>query len=166
MNIEVKNELLNLPSLKFTVDEIVFDHIDTKPNWSKAYSMLDELLQKMANNYNTTIQRNNGEIPKSSTYWVLYMDIAAKLIYFTGLSHAHLIDEQDDEAKLHIVKLYQKSAACLPNATLENNEEFIEELQKSIEEIIPQKDVATEITTNHSIEECLAEFYTLTKTYE
>lgn len=166
MNIEVKNELLNLPSLKFKIDEIVFDHIDTKPNWSKAYSMLDEILQKVANNYNASIRRNNGEMPKSSTYWVLYMDIAAKLIYFTGLSHAHLIDEQDDEAKSHIVKLYQKSAACLPNATLENNEEFLEELQKSIEEITPHNDVTTEITTNHSIEECLAEFYALTKTYE
>ncbi|MEG0385230.1 MAG: GTPase [Solibacillus sp.] len=166
MNIEVKNELLNLPSLKFKVDEIVFDHIDTKPNWSKAYSMLDEVLQKMANNYNASIRRNNGEIPKGSTYWVLYMDIAAKLIYFTGLSHAHVIDEHDVEAKMHIVKLYQKSAACLPNASLEINEEFVEELIKSIEVISPQSDVPTEITTNHSIEECLAEFYALTKTYE
>ncbi|ATP41101.1 GTPase [Solibacillus sp. R5-41] len=166
MNVEMKNELLNLPSLKFTIDEIVFDHIDTKPNWSKAYEMLDEILRKMANNYNVTIHRNNGEIPKSSTYWVLYMDVAAKLIYFTGLSQAHLIDEHDVEAKMQIIKLYQKSAACLPNASLEMNEEFVEELLKSIEQICPQNDVTSEITTNHSIEECLSEFYTLTKTYE
>ncbi|MEG0472711.1 MAG: GTPase, partial [Solibacillus sp.] len=135
MNIEMKNELLNLPSLKFTIDEIVFDNIDTKPNWSKAYAMLDDILQKMATNFNASIRRNNGEIPKSSTYWVLYMDVAAKLIYFTGLSHAHLIDDHDIEAKMHIVKLYQKSAACLPNASLESNEEFVEELIKSIESI-------------------------------
>lgn len=166
MNIEMKNELLNLPSLKLTVDEIVFDYIDSKPNWSKAYSMLDEILQKVANNYNNAVQRNNGELPTGSTYWVLYMDVAAKLIYFTGLAHANIIDDQDEQAKMHIVNLYQKSAACLPNASLESNEEFIEEIQKSIEGICPQTGVPTVITTHHSIEECLAEFYTLTKTYE
>ena len=135
MNIELKNDLLNLPSLQLKMDRIVFDHIDTLPNWSKAYGMLDELLQKMVISFNTAVDKKNGELPKGSTYWVLFMDIAAKLLYFTGLAHSHLIDEQDEEVKQHLVNLYYTSVACLPNAQIEENEELLNEIKKSIEEL-------------------------------
>ena len=164
MNIEMKNELLNLPSLQLKMDNIVFDYIDSKPNWSKAYGLLDELLQKVANNFNSYIARNEGVMPKSSTYWTLYMDIASKLLYFTGLAHSNLIDEQDSDAKAHIVQFYQISASCLPNAALEINEELISEIKKSIQQINGQQEVEIEISA--TTDACFEKFYSFTKTYE
>lgn len=166
MTIEMKNDLLNLPNLKFKMDQTVFDYIDSMQNWPKAYSLLDELLQKVAINFNAAIAKNEGQLPKASTYWVLYMDVAAKLLYFTGLAHAHLIDENDVDAKSHIVNLYQISAACLPNAQIEENEEHIEELKKSIAEMKPLNEESIELKMSSSINDCFTQFYTFTKTYE
>ncbi|MEK4628032.1 MAG: GTPase [Solibacillus sp.] len=165
MNIELKNDLLNLPSLQQQVDTIVFDYIDTKPNWSKAFEQLDELLQKMAVTFNNYVERNEGELPKSSTYWVLFMDIASKLLYFTGLAHSNLINEKDEEAKAHIVNMYKLSAVCLPNPIREENEEVLSEIQKSIAYISAQEPVA-ELSTACSTDECIRKFETFAKSYK
>lgn len=162
-NIELKNDLLNLPKLQLQVDNIVFDNIDTKPNWSKAYERLHALLQKVSSNFNTYIAGNDEAMPKASTYWTLFMDIAAKLAYFTGLAHSHLIAENDAEAKAGIIELYQISACCLPNATLEDNEEFISEVQKSYEQLTG-KPLQVEATKNTIT--CFEKFYTFTKSYK
>ena len=162
-NIELKNDLLNLPKLQLQVDHIVFDYIDTKPNWSKAYEQLHALLQKVSSNFNAYIANNNEEMPKASTYWTLFMDIAAKLAYFTGLAHSHLIAQDDAEAKAGIMELYQVSTCCLPNAILEENEEFISEVKKSYEQLtgqVLQVDAAKNTTT------CFEKFYTFTKSYK
>ncbi len=166
MNFELKNGLLNLPSLQLKMDNIVFDHIDTKPNWSKAYEQLDEILQKMAVNFNISKEQKEGALPKASTYWVPFMDITAKLLYFTGLAHSHLIDAGDEETKAHIVNLYRLSTACLPNAQIEENEEFLTEVKKSIVAIAPQTEQPVEITTSNSVDECIAKFETFANTYK
>jgi hypothetical protein len=165
MNLEIKNDLLNLPNLQLTMDRIVFDHIDTLPNWSKAYKLLDELLQRVAISFNTAVDKKAGELPKASTYWVLYMDIAAKLLYFTGLAHSHLIDEQDVEVKQHLINLYHTSAVCLPNAQVEENEELLNEIKKSIKVLAEQNEQHTEIQTSNSIDECILKFEKFAKTY-
>ena len=164
MTIEMKNDLLNLPSLQLKMDNIVFDNIDTKPNWSKAYELLDELLQKVAFNFNNYIAKNNGEIPPSTTYWTLYMDITSKLLYFTGLAHSNLIAEDDADARAHIIELYHISAGCIPNALLENNEELISEIKKSIQQLNGQQKVELQVAEN--LENCMERFYTFTKSYE
>lgn len=166
MNFELKNDLLNLPNIELKMDHIVFDHIDTKPNWSKAYEMLDELLQKMAVGFNASVDRKDGALPKASTYWVPFMNIASKLLYFTGLAHSNLIDAEDEDAKTHIVKLYQMSVACLPNAQVEENEEFLTEVKKSIIAIAPQTKQPVEISTSSTVDECIAKFETFSKTYK
>ena len=166
MNIELKNDLLNLPNLQLKMDQVVFEYIDTKPNWSKAYELLDELLQRMAVAFNADMEKNEGALPKGSTYWVLFMDIAAKLLYFTGLAHSHLIDQQDEDAMAHIVSLYEISAACLPNAKIEENEEFITELKKSIVDIAPFTKKPVELKKATSINDCIARFEAFAKTYK
>ena len=163
MNIELKNDLLNLPKLQLQVDTIVFDSIDSKPNWSKAYEQLDGLLQKVAQNFNDYITSNEGVMPKASTYWTLYMDIAAKILYFTGLAQSHLIDEKDPEAKAHILKRYKICISCLPNASLEDNEEFIYEVKKSMEQLTGQ---SIEITLSEKTSICFEKFYAFSKSYE
>ena len=163
MNIELKNDLLNLPQLQLQVDTIVFDYIDSKPNWSKAYEQLDELLQKVARNYNGYITRNEGAMPKASTYWTLYMDVASKLLYFTSLAQSHLIDDQDQQAKAKIIERYKICASCLPNATIEENEEFIAEVKKSMEQFTGQD---VELITSDKTDLCFENFYSYTKSYQ
>lgn len=166
MNLELKNDLLNLPSLQSKMDNIVFDHIDTKPNWSKAYEQLDEILQKMTLSFNASVERKDGILPKASTYWVPFMDIVAKLLYFTGLAHSNLIDAGDKVAKAHIVNLYKMSTACLPNAQIEENEEFLSEVKKSIVVIAPQTEQPIAITTSKTVDECIFQFNEFAKTYK
>lgn len=162
-NIELKNDLLNLPQLQLQVDTIVFDYIDSTQNWSKAYAQLEDLLQKVVQNFNGYIARNEGELPKASTYWILFMDIAAKLLYFTGLAKFHLIDAGDQEASVQVFELYKASAGCLPNALLEENEEFLSEIQKSMEQLTNQP---TEIVTSEKTVTCIETFYALSKTFK
>lgn len=165
MNFELKNNLLNLPNLQLTMDHIVFDHIDTSPNWSKAYEMLDELLQKMVINFNVTIDEKKGDLPKASTYWILYMDIAAKLLYFTGLAQSHLIDEQDIESKKNLLKQFYTSFACLPNVSDEENEELLNEIQKSIDALAVKTNQPIESKISKSFDECVLQFKNFANTY-
>ncbi|MEK4230107.1 GTPase [Solibacillus sp. FSL H8-0538] len=167
MNIQVTNKMLNLASLQSKMDETVFDYVDTTKNWQKAYSILDDLLHQMVNFFNQYVEKNAGELPKSNPYWVLFMDIASRLVYFNGLTHAQLIDLQDEGAKNHIVNLYKKSATCLPNAKLEQNEQFLQELTVSLQEIAPEEDRATmNVSLGCTMKECMESFYSLCKTYE
>lgn len=163
MTIEMKNDLLNLPSLQLKMDTIVFENIDTKPNWSKAFEQLDELLHKVANNFNDYVAKNNGELPSSTTYWTLYMDIASKLVYFTGLAHANLIAEDDMEARAHVIKLYELSASCIPNAHIESNEELLSEIQKSIHRL---NDEEVKLTVADNVEQCIRAFKQFAESYE
>src|SRR5690606_39723110 len=151
-SIEMKNDLLNLPSLQLKMDRIVFENIDTKPNWSKAFEQLDELLHKVANNFNDYVAKNICEVPSSTTYWTLYMDIASKLVYFTGLAHANLIAEDDADARAHVIKLYELSASCIPNAHTESNEELLSEIQKSIYQL---NDEEVKLTVADNVEQCI-----------
>ncbi|MGN7479742.1 GTPase [Solibacillus silvestris] len=164
MTIEMRNDLLNLPNLQLKMDTIVFDNIDTKPNWSKAYELLDELLQKVANNFNSYIEKSDGEMPAPTTYWTLYMDIASRLLYFTGLAHSNLIADDDVDARTHIIELYEISASCVPNAQIENNEELISEIKKSIQQLNGQQQVELQIADN--VVQCIERFYNFTKSYE
>lgn len=164
MSIKMKNELLNLPTLQSKMDNIVFDYIDSKPNWSKAYELLDALLHKVADNFNSFVAKNDGEMPTPSTYWMLYIDIASKLIYFTSLAHSNLIAEDDEDARAHIVQLYEIGASCIPNALLETNEELILEIKKSIRDINGNKQVELQLAGNAA--ECINSFYSFTKSYQ
>ncbi|MCM3720822.1 GTPase [Solibacillus isronensis] len=163
MTIEMKNDLLNLPSLQLKMDRIVFENIDTKPNWSKAFEQLDELLHKVANNFNDYIARNNGELPSSNTYWILYMDITSKLLYFTGLAHANLIAKDDADACAHVIKLYELSASCIPNAHIESNEELLSEIEKSIHQLNEEE---VKLTVADNVEQCIKAFKQFAESYE
>lgn len=163
MTIEMKNDLLNLPSLQLKMDTIVFENIDTKPNWSKAFEQLDGLLHKVANNFNFYIAKNDGELPSSTTYWTLYMDIASKLLYFTGLAHANLIAEDDMDARAHVSKFYELSASCIPNAHTENNEELLSEIQKSIYQLSGEE---VKLTVADNVEQCIKAFKKFAESYE
>ena len=81
MTISISNNVLNLADLQQQMDEAIFDYIDSKPNWDKAYILLDEMLEQTTK-YFLTVVESKGNLPKSTTYWILFMELNAKLIYF------------------------------------------------------------------------------------
>lgn len=163
MSIKITNDLLNLGTVQNVMNQTVFDYVDTTQKNEKAYGILDNLLHQVVNYFNSQLENNNGEIPKRSTYWPLFMDIAAKLIYFNGLTHARLIDPSDKEASLHVVEMYKIAIRCLPNPKTEENGEFLEEIQKSAELLLGEP---ITLEPSNTLDECLAQFKQLAHTYK
>lgn len=163
MSINITNELLNVGKLQHVMNQTVFDYVDTTQKSAKAYEILDDLLHQAVNYFNSQLEKNNGDVPKRSAYWPLFMDVAAKLIYFNGLTHAQLIDSNDNGARLHIVEMYKTAARCLPNVTTEENAEFLAEISKSAELLVGE---AIRLETSATLEQCLAQFQQLAHTYK
>ena len=163
-NVAPNSNLLNLLSIQNKMEQTVFDYVDTTTNMQKAFTTLDELLHQMVNNFNATVESMEGQLPQSSTYWVLFMDIAARLVYFNGLTSAELINQNDSDAKEHTLNLYKLSAKCMPNPNEENSEQFIEEVIVGIQQLEGVNDEST-LLTSSSMNECLEAFYQLSKTY-
>lgn len=166
VNIQITNNMLNLATLQNKMDETLFDYVDTTPNWPKAYAILDDLLHQAVNYFNQYVEQRNGELPPSNSYWTLFMDLASRLIYFNGMTHAKLIDVQDEGAKNNIVNLYEISAKCMPNAKLEQNQQFLEEIVASYLELEPNGERAHILDKAGSSEkDCIQSFFELCKTY-
>lgn len=163
MTIKITNELLNVGTVQNVMNQTVFDYVDTTQKSAKAYEILDDLLHQVVNYFNDQLDKNNGELPKRSTYWPLFMDVAAKLVYFNGLTHAQLIDSNDKEASMHIVEMYQIAARCLPNPTTEENVEFLEEIQQSATVLLGE---TVTFETSSTLEDCLTQFKQLAQTYK
>lgn len=166
VNIQITNNMLNLATLQNKMDETVFNYVDTTVNWQKAYAILDDLLHQTVNYFNQYIEQRNGELPTSNSYWTLFMNIASRLIYFNGMTHAKLIDIQDEGAKNNIENLYKISVTCMPNSRLEQNEQLLEEIVASYLELEPNGERAHILDkVGSSGEDCIQSFYELCKTY-
>lgn len=163
MSIKITNEMLNVGKIQNVMNQTVFDYVDTTQKSEKAYEILDDLLHQAVNYFNDQLEKNNGELPKRSTYWPLFMDVTSKLIYFNGLTHAQLIDKADNEACKHIVEMYKIAARCLPNTTTEENSDFLEEIQNSANLLLGE---SVTLETSSTLEACLAEFKELSQTYK
>lgn len=163
MSIKITNEILNVGTLQHVMNQTVFDYVDTSQKSEKAYEILDDLLHQAVNYFNEQLEKYDGELPKRSTYWPLFMDVTSKLVYFNGLTHAQLIDSTDEDARLHIVEMYKISARCLPNVKSEENGEFLEEIAKSTALLLGE---SVTLETSSTLEECLAQFKQLAHTYK
>ncbi|MBD8026795.1 hypothetical protein H9636_08995 [Ureibacillus sp. Re31] len=128
------NHTLNLVELNDRMEEIVFNYIDTTQNWKKAYTNLDELVKSAVNHFNHVVQAN-GELPKENTYWVLYMNVVCKLLYFHTISNYHLQMNIDQDVKKEVLNLLTVAANCIPDVHMEDNAEFLKELATSYENI-------------------------------
>ncbi len=128
------NKALNLLQLKETMDEIVFDYIDSTQKWEKAYEEIDELLNNTVNFYNNHVIKEGG-VPKQNTYWVLFMDIASKLIYFHTMAYYQLKKQQNLDVSKEVLQLYKIAANCIPDVRKLANAEFLIEVAQRYEEI-------------------------------
>lgn len=165
MGIQKTNNILNLAGLQEKLDSTVFDYVDTTQNWGKAKESLQDLLEQVVH-YFANYTKDNSGLPKSSPYWVLFMDLASRLVYFNALVDENLVDPQNDVAKANIMQAYRAAANCLPNNHFEENAEFFNEIQKSYN-AFDEKNAEQPIEKGvHSLHDCLNAFYQFTLTYK
>lgn len=158
---------LNLFQLKERMEESVFNYIDTIQKWEQAYASLDELVT-ISVKYFDDYMKMNGEIPKGNTFWVLFMSVASKLIYFHTIAYFHLKGNERAEIQKEVLELLTIAANCIPEVQKEANVEFLKEIAISYEEIAlnnVKKGHFEKIilTQNNRIKDCLNNFTEFTK---
>lgn len=164
MSIQIAGNFLNVVQLQERMDDTVFNYIDTTQKWEKAYASLDDLLNQAVTFFKDYVVRSNGELPKSNTYWNLFIGITSKLIYFSSISYYHLNNKQQHDVKKQVLRSLTYAANCLPEVRNELNHEFLKEISQSYEEIELYQNTkgAFEemiLTQNNRFEECLKSFY-------
>ena len=162
MTISISNKLLNLAELQQRMDEAIFDYIDSKPNWDKAYILLDEMLEQTTK-YFLTVVESKGNLPKSTTYWVLFMELNAKLIYFTTLALKNRAQKSNGITDELIANRFEIASKCLTNIHTEENEQFLQEIKESFLEVSSRQDY--EGLNERTVESCLEQFYEFAKAY-
>ena len=156
------NNLLNLADLQQQMDEAIFDYIDSKPNWNKAYILLDEMLEQTTKFFLTVVE-TKGELPKSTTYWVLFMELNAKLIYFTTLALKNRTQKSNGITNELLANRIEIAAKCLTNIHTEENEQFLQEIKASFSEVSNREDY--EGLNERNVDFCIEQFYEFAKAY-
>ena len=156
------NNVINLAEFQQKMDEIVFDYIDTKPNWEKAYTLLDELLEQSTRYFVDYVERN-GELPSVSAYWVLFTDFNAKLIYFTTLALSHRTQKSKGITDEILSKRYNIAAKCIVNTKSEENINFMQEIEESFKEV--SNGEAFEGKKEQTATNCIQTFYEFAQSY-
>ncbi|MFF5996890.1 hypothetical protein AAGS61_19440 [Lysinibacillus sp. KU-BSD001] len=162
MSIQVTNKILNLADLQEKLDRTVFDYVDTTQNWRKAQENLHMLYAQVREYFEVHVDSNGGAIPNSNPYWVLFMDISARLVYFNGLAKQHIVSDLDEATRSDIARAYAVAAKILPNKQFEENEELFEEINKSLQQISNGNYAVEKVS--YPLTECLQNFYDYIKT--
>lgn len=165
MDIHKKSNILSLASLQERLDSTVFDYVDTTQNWGKAKVNLQDLLGEAVDHF-TKYMKENKDLPKSSPFWVLFMGLASRLVYFNALVDENLMDQRNDQEKAEILHAYKVAANCLPNIQFEDNADFLSEIQKSFKGL-NKTNAEPQIENGvRSLHDCLIVFYEFTETYK
>ena len=154
--------MLNLAELQQRMDEAIFDYIDSKPNWDKAYILLDEMLEQTTKYFLHIVDLKN-RLPKSTTYWVLFMELNAKLIYFTTLALKNRTQKSNGITNELIANRFEIAAKCLTNIHTDENVLFLQEIKASFDEVSSRQDY--EGLNDRQIESCIEQFYESAKAY-
>ncbi len=157
MKIQETNDMLNLVELQEALDSTVFEHIDTAQNWEKALANLTALHRQVTDFFQETIHRYDGELPSSNPYWILFLNSAAKVIYFYHFVKQHETAEIDEETKAQLLRGYITASRILPFNLSEDNEEFLAEIENSIQQLDPA--MKLEHATN-TLPECFETLHT------
>ena len=162
MTLTISNNVLNLADLQQRMDEIIFDYIDSKPNWDKAYLLLDEMLEQTTKYFLNIVDSKNG-LPKPTTYWILFMELNAKLVYFSTLALKNLTQKSKGITDELIASRFEIAAKCLTNIHTEENELFLQEIKASFDEVSSRQDY--EGLNDRHVESCIEQFYEFAKEY-
>lgn len=162
MTLNISNNVLNLADLQHRMDETIFDYIDSKPNWDKAYILLDEMLEQTTK-YFLAVVESKGELPKPTTYWVLFMELNAKLIYFTTLALKNRTQKSKGITDELLANRFEIASKCITNIHTDENEQFLQEIKDSFIEVSNRQDY--EGLSERNLGACIEQFYEFAKAY-
>lgn len=162
MTLNISNNVLNLADLQQQMDETIFDYIDSKPNWDKAYILLDEMLEQTMKYFHHIVDMK-GELPKATTYWTLFTELNAKLIYFTTLALKNRTQKSKGITDELLANRFEIASKCITNIHTEENEQFLLEIKESFNEVSSRQDY--EGLNERSVESCIEQFYEFAKIY-
>ena len=161
MTLTISNNVLNLADLQQKMDETIFDYIDSKPNWDKAYIILDEMLEQTTKYFLNIV--NSKGLPTPTTYWVIFMELNAKLIYFTTLALKNRTQKSNGITDELIANRFEIASKCLTNIHTDENELFLQEIKASFQEVSLREDYAG--LNDRKAESCIEQFYEFAKAY-
>ncbi len=162
MTLTISNNVLNLAELQQQMDETIFDYIDSKPNWDKAYILLDEMLEQTTKYFLNAVDSKQG-LPTPTTYWVLFVELNAKLIYFTTLALKNRTQKSTGITDELLASRFEIASKCLTNIHTDENELFLQEIKESFNEVSSREDYKG--LKERNIESCIELFYDFAKSY-
>ncbi|MGM9945364.1 MAG: hypothetical protein ACI33M_10500 [Lysinibacillus sp.] len=162
MNIQVKNNILNLAELQEKLNRVVFDYVDTTQKWEKAQEHLQQLQSQMVVYFEQYISRNEGSLPSGNPYWVLFLDLASRLVYFNSLVKQNLMTDFDEAKRNEIANAYEMAAKIFPYKQSEENDEFLEEIEKSLRQITNSTRLIDK--SSYPLSQCIESFHDYIKT--
>ena len=162
MNIQVKNNILNLAELQEKLNRVVFDYVDTTQKWEKAQENLQQLQSQMVEYFEQYISRNDGALPSSNPYWVLFLDLASRLVYFNSLVKQNVVSELDETTRNEVANAYEMAAKIFPYKQSEENDEFLEEIEKSLQQMTDHTRSVDK--SSYPLSQCMETFHNYIKT--
>lgn len=162
MNIQVKNNILNLAELQEKLNRVVFDYVDTTQKWDTAQENLQQLQSQMVVYFEQYVSRNEGTLPSGNPYWVLFLDLASRLIYFNNLVKQNLLSNIDEAMQNEIANAYEISAKIYPYKQSEEGDEFLDEIEKSLQQITDGTRLVDK--SSYPLSKCIENFHDYIKT--
>lgn len=131
------SKLLKVSAMEQNLNQVIFDCIDTTERWDQAEKELFEMDRELEQFFVKMIDENDGALPKENSYWYLYMDVVAKVLYFKSLASISL--QPNDETVLAKSKVAMITVVrILPNNHLEENKDFLNEVTQTITRIFSE----------------------------
>ena len=108
------------------------------------------------------VSRNEGALPSGNSYWVLFLDLASRLVYFNSLVKQNLVSDLDEATRNEIANAYEMAANIFPYKQSEENDEFLEEIEKSLQQITDSTRLVDK--NSHPLSQCIENFHDYIKT--
>jgi len=143
-----KGDLLDVMHLQETIDQVVFDYLDTSVRHEIAHEQLVALFSEVQTYFTNYITKNNGAIPQPSTYWHMFVSCVSQLSYF--LSITTFTTAQQAQALAYA----QLAVTTLPKIKSEDDELLVADMKaqyiKLITEPTEQQRILEALTTQRN----------------
>lgn len=156
------NNVFNIALLQNKLDEIIFDYIDSKPNWEKASKYLEEMLEE-SSSYFVNYVKEKEEVPSATTFWVIFTSLHAKLIYFSTLALKNCEQKSLGITDEVLAKRFEVAASCMTDHHADDAEQFWAEMEASYKEV--SNDGSLQPYKNLSLDERIMKLYAFCANY-
>lgn len=162
MEIIIKGDLVDIMSVQEEIERIVFDNMETSNRYAIAEQSLNEIWQQLQAYYQNYISKNDGALPKPSTYWHLFMNSVSQSAYFLALA---MLENTANTNEQQAKELLQLATMLLPISDKEKNKAFLEEILATLQPLLTNEQLATvkqqAIHEKGDLTSCLNVFFTV-----